>query len=258
MKKNGFTLAEVLITLGIVGVIAAMTIPTLMANYQKQVWGTSLAAAVSDFENGIGNMIISDGASNVFGTKAWLSLQKEDLSELYGYSDTDVVEAFTNHISPYLGIIEQIKDADTFYKGTNLKSISGTEYKDRGDGEYTEPVVFLSKKGYAYQIYIGDSVIGNKGDKAKIEAAGGQLFNIAANVAIDVNGIKKPNTYGRDLFFFVMGPEGTLYPVGGYDYSVFLHYDNSDTWQKKCANDNFENGIYCTGRIVENKYKMDY
>ena len=35
--KNGFTLAEVLITLGIIGVVAAMTIPTLISNYKKQI-----------------------------------------------------------------------------------------------------------------------------------------------------------------------------------------------------------------------------
>ena len=34
--KAGFTLAEVLITLGIIGVVAAMTIPTLMTAYQKK------------------------------------------------------------------------------------------------------------------------------------------------------------------------------------------------------------------------------
>ncbi len=33
--KVGFTLAEVLITLGIIGVVAAMTIPTLMTHYKK-------------------------------------------------------------------------------------------------------------------------------------------------------------------------------------------------------------------------------
>ena len=36
MKKRAFTLAEVLITLGIIGVVAAMTIPTLISNYQKK------------------------------------------------------------------------------------------------------------------------------------------------------------------------------------------------------------------------------
>ena len=34
-KRFGFTLAEVLITLGIIGVVAAMTIPTLIKTYQK-------------------------------------------------------------------------------------------------------------------------------------------------------------------------------------------------------------------------------
>ena len=34
--KNGFTLAEVLITLGIIGVVAALTIPALIGNYQKK------------------------------------------------------------------------------------------------------------------------------------------------------------------------------------------------------------------------------
>ena len=40
-QKAAFTLAEVLITLAIIGVIAAMTIPTLVANYQNKAWNTS-------------------------------------------------------------------------------------------------------------------------------------------------------------------------------------------------------------------------
>ena len=35
-KFLGFTLAEVLITLGIIGIVAALTIPALIGNYQKQ------------------------------------------------------------------------------------------------------------------------------------------------------------------------------------------------------------------------------
>ena len=37
LKKTGFTLAEVLITLGIIGVVAAMTLPTVITNVQKKV-----------------------------------------------------------------------------------------------------------------------------------------------------------------------------------------------------------------------------
>ena len=45
--KKAFTLAEVLITLGVIGVVAAMTMPSLVANYQKKVWVNQLKKTVS-------------------------------------------------------------------------------------------------------------------------------------------------------------------------------------------------------------------
>ena len=47
MKKLAFTLAEVLITLGIIGVVAAMTMPTLITNYQKRATVAKLKRAYS-------------------------------------------------------------------------------------------------------------------------------------------------------------------------------------------------------------------
>ena len=41
IRRVAFTLAEVLITLAIIGVVAAMTIPTLIANYQERAWNTA-------------------------------------------------------------------------------------------------------------------------------------------------------------------------------------------------------------------------
>ena len=46
-KKAGFTLAEVLITLGVIGVVAAITIPGLMSAYQKHVVETRLKQSYS-------------------------------------------------------------------------------------------------------------------------------------------------------------------------------------------------------------------
>ena len=51
LKKAAFTLAEVLITLGIIGVVAAITLPTLIKNYQKQVWVNQLKKVVNSIEN---------------------------------------------------------------------------------------------------------------------------------------------------------------------------------------------------------------
>ena len=52
-KKIAFTLAEVLITLGIIGVVAAMTLPTLIANYDKKVTATKVKKAYSELLNAI-------------------------------------------------------------------------------------------------------------------------------------------------------------------------------------------------------------
>ena len=49
--KNGFTLAEVLITLGIIGVVAALTIPTLISNYKKHVYYTQFRKGANIIEN---------------------------------------------------------------------------------------------------------------------------------------------------------------------------------------------------------------
>lgn len=51
MKKKGFTLAEVLITLGIIGVVAAVTMPTLMADTKYKQVGVKLAKFHTNLEN---------------------------------------------------------------------------------------------------------------------------------------------------------------------------------------------------------------
>lgn len=50
MKNYGFTLAEVLVTLGIIGVVSAMTIPTLMQNHQKKTYVTQLHKVYNELQ----------------------------------------------------------------------------------------------------------------------------------------------------------------------------------------------------------------
>ena len=53
VRKHAFTLAEVLVTLGIIGVVAALTMPTLMANHQKAVQKAQFKKAYSLFSNAV-------------------------------------------------------------------------------------------------------------------------------------------------------------------------------------------------------------
>ena len=81
-KKAAFTLAEVLITLGVIGIVAAMTLPTLIANYQKKVVETRLisfyskinqAYRMSYAENGDTlDWVVSDKTYSYDEMLAWL------------------------------------------------------------------------------------------------------------------------------------------------------------------------------------------
>lgn len=59
-RKSAFTLAEVLITLGVIGVVAAMTIPTLIHNYKAKEMRTRLLRANSIIQDGIGRMVADE------------------------------------------------------------------------------------------------------------------------------------------------------------------------------------------------------
>ena len=59
LQKKAFTLAEVLITLGIIGVVAAMTLPTLVGEYQKKQTATQLKKFYSIMQQAITRAIIS-------------------------------------------------------------------------------------------------------------------------------------------------------------------------------------------------------
>ena len=68
MKRLGYTLSEVLITLGIVGVISVMTVPSLVNEYNKQVYAKTLSVAVSDFEAAMKNMIHKEAVDDLLET----------------------------------------------------------------------------------------------------------------------------------------------------------------------------------------------
>ena len=60
INKKGFTLAEVLITLAIIGVVAALAIPSVISNSQQQEFKTGLKKAISVLNSAISMNIAVD------------------------------------------------------------------------------------------------------------------------------------------------------------------------------------------------------
>lgn len=65
LKKVGFTLSEVLITMGVVGVVAALTIPTLMNSYQKDTYITALHKAYNETDQALRQYMSNKGVEDL-------------------------------------------------------------------------------------------------------------------------------------------------------------------------------------------------
>ena len=90
IMKKGFTLAEVLITLGIIGVVAAMTIPTLTTKYAKQRTETQLVKFYSMMNQTLRMSVADNGDPD-----GWIIAKKT-----YTYDET--VEVLNTYIFPYM------------------------------------------------------------------------------------------------------------------------------------------------------------
>lgn len=76
MKKFGFTVAEILITLGIIGVVAAISLPLLNTEAQERANLAILKSTVSDFENAFSAMMLSEGKETLTDVEDWNSDDK--------------------------------------------------------------------------------------------------------------------------------------------------------------------------------------
>lgn len=73
-KKFAFTLSEVLVTMGIIGVISALTVPTLVNNYQRKALTLQLRKTVSDIENAVDMLITEEGKTKFSATSYYNNL----------------------------------------------------------------------------------------------------------------------------------------------------------------------------------------
>ena len=101
-KKSAFTLAEVLITLGIVGIVAAMTLPMLAENYQRRVVETRLKKFYTTFNQAILRAVEYHGPS-----ESWNYQFSALYNDVQNYKPREIEFAFNYYLRDYLNVVQE-------------------------------------------------------------------------------------------------------------------------------------------------------
>ena len=170
-KKAAFTLAEVLITLGIIGVVAAVTLPTLVANYQKTVWVNQLKKTISYVENNTRHLLAEEGVDKLSDTKT-------PFAQDYEGDDDDELSFWAKNYS-----LKLLEDENSLF------------YQDAIDTFEVPP--FYSPDGTCFVFGL------NSGQHTSEREMIGMI-------AVDINCDKKPNLVGYDRFTIYLRNNGLM------------------------------------------------
>lgn len=237
-EKQAFTLAEVLITLGIIGVVAAMTIPTLIKNYQKDQTITQLKKTYSMLSTAIQKYAADSGCIG-------------DLSCTGTFSGTDY-SPFGDAIASYLKLNYNCKETPETEGSEVCFARNTTSKAKNGVNMLTWNYKLLTLDGVG--IAISDDEAGN----CVSDLGKNSLKTVCGKLAIDLNGPKLPNQWGKDTFEFFITKSGNLYPNGGHDFYYDSDHWDSPTTLNSCSNASNSWGQTCAGRIMEKGWKIDY
>lgn len=225
INKFGFTLAEVLITLGIIGIVAAMTLPALInqANFYilkqqfKKVYNTYSNALVKVYaENGAVFDCYYDDTNN----KYTHSSQCSEFTENF-LKQLNVIQKCESNVYQ-MGCIPKYKGVDTIYKNQH----NGQEIDSNGCSGFFEDNIL--NRNTAYVLNDGSIIVTYSSLSTK-------LF------LVDINGHRRPNKWGHDLFVF---------SIHGDSKRVYLGYTNS-----KGGCTPIEDNGYTTHEMIELIYK---
>ena len=200
-RKVAFTLAEVLITLGIIGIVAAMTLPSLIGHYRKQEICTRLQKFSSTMQNAINMSTVDNGPAQYWVTPT----QQDDTKD-------ELVSAYINkYIYPYLTGIKKcdIKDPD-------CKNIGKTLFPNENSQQ--QQSIYIFEDGSCFTIFFGG-----------VSETSGMI-----HIIYDYNCMKKPNEYDKDQFSFVIHYQsGNSTQFSGGSYATY-NINNRDTLLELC------------------------
>lgn len=201
---KAFTLAEVLITLGIIGVVAAITIPILMNNIQDTQLKEALKKEVSVISQAT-SKIASDNGSTLVGlfVTSPLGLNVDKFTNYLSsvkvcHSDIDINGCWHSSGKWYK------YPATAFSLNSGFYSTNGGLVLKDGTLVLISETAATSCTGGAYMAWEGS------GTSVATWVNGNPLDCII--VFVDVNGFKPPNTTGKDIFALSLREPGIVYP----------------------------------------------
>lgn len=216
-----FTLAEVLIVLGIIGLIADMTIPTLMNNIQNAQFEAGFKTSYSMLSQAI--MLMGTQEGPIY--KSYSSTNTQNILPVFAESFSKYFKGSTRvfNLAETIPIISN-------YKTYNNLAIS-TQFFDDGSLSLLNGMTIYTEAYFGFPM-----------------------------ISIDINGYKKkPNRWGYDLFSFVVTKNDTLLPLGSEESMKYLDtaYSNLDVSNYSLSCDylstNSNNGIGCSNRAIAEK-----
>ncbi len=211
-QKSGFTLAEVLITLGIIGIVAALTMPSIVAKYRKKVLKTELKKTYNELQQ-INLNFIKDTGYNICEYNWMLANGGETVM-------TATVDTTAKIVSYYKG-----KGKDLHNKFNNdVKNLTGNKANiymfDDGNMWNFMRKTFYSDYGYP-------------SEKCMV-------------ITVDVNGYhQKPNQLGVDMFSFRPTKDGRVIPLGNPDTNNDAVIGSYDFTECSKTSADSKNGMGC-------------
>lgn len=171
-----FTLAEVLITLGIIGVVAAMTLPTLIQKYQRLVLETQLKKTYTTLSQGIQKAMADDGVTSFYDTEFFEACKQ---------SNSDACKQV---LIKYFKIIDSSSMKNREYYMSSVEYKKGEYSLKRGPhGKVPDDKYFYSfTDGAQFNLECKHAYVGFYLDYCRIY--------------LDTNGSKGPNTWGLDIY----------------------------------------------------------
>jgi len=237
---KGFTLAEVLITLAIIGVIAAITIPSIVANHQKKALETSLAKTYRTITQMVNMASIEHG-----------SMQSWDWKD--GAWSQDEMDGFVKkYFLPHLNVVKfcpSDKSTDGCFADVMHTYVTGLpQGLNFNTMEY--PQVSLAD-GVSMDFHFYENCFTNKGR--------------CMSIHFDVNGHKKPAIVGRDLFNVNFYPQTGEILAYGMSNSNNVYNEETKTitknsWETIVNNcdGKTKGGWNCSARAIGEGFKINY